>query len=98
MNDAKLYNVIRAPLVSVNEARLMEVSNQYVLVGGMAPSIADCTAAVAKGLDVYVAAVNVVNVKGKTKASRFRMGRRSDWRKAYVTLDHGKSIDVMATA
>jgi large subunit ribosomal protein L23 len=40
----------------------------------------------------------VVNVKGKNKAFKFRMGRRADSRKAYVTLAEGQSIDVMATA
>jgi len=48
--------------------------------------------------DVRVEAVNVVNVKGKNKSFKFRSGRRGDWRKAYVTLAEGQSIDVMAKA
>ena len=39
-----------------------------------------------------------VNVKGKTKNFRQRAGRRSDWKKAYVKLADGQSIDVMAKA
>ena len=58
----------------------------------------DIKAAVEKIFGVNVRAVNVVNVKGKSKAFKFRTGRRSDWRKAYVTLAEGQSIDVMATA
>ena len=42
-----------------------------------------------------VKAVNVVNVKGKNKSFKFRSGKRGDWRKAYVTLAEGQSIDVM---
>jgi hypothetical protein len=42
--------------------------------------------------------VNVVNVKGKSKTFKFRQGRRGDWRKAYVTLADGQSIDVMTTS
>jgi len=42
--------------------------------------------------------VNVVNVKGKQKAFKNRTGRRADWRKAYVKLAEGQSIDVMAKA
>ena len=42
--------------------------------------------------------MNVVNVKGKQKAFRSRMGRRSDWRKAYVKLADGQTIDVTAKA
>jgi len=59
---------------------------------------ADIKVAVEKLFDVKVEAVNVVNVKGKGKAFRNRMGRRGDWRKAYVKLAEGQSIDVMATA
>ena len=48
--------------------------------------------------DVKVEAVNVLNVKGKSKTFKFRAGRRGDWRKAYVTLAEGQTIDVMAKA
>lgn len=98
MNDAKLYNVIRAPRVSEKTARVQEVSNQYVFEVATTATKADIKAAIEKLFDVKVEAVNVLNVKGKSKAFRFRMGRRPDWRKAYVTLATGQSIDVMATA
>lgn len=98
MNDAKLYNVIRAPRVSEKTARLQEVSNQYVFEVATTATKADIKVAVEKLFDVKVEAVNVVNVKGKNKAFKFRMGRRPDWRKAYVKLAEGQSIDVMAKA
>ena len=98
MNEAKLYEVIRAPRVSEKTARLQEVSNQYVFEIAKTATKADVKAAVEKIFDVKVEAVNVVNVKGKSKAFKFRQGRRSDWRKAYVTLADGQSIDVMTTA
>lgn len=98
MNEAKLYSIIRAPRVSEKTARLQEVSNQYVFEVATDATKADIKAAVEKLFDVKVEAVNVVNVKGKSKAFRFRMGRRADWRKAYVKLADGQSIDVMATA
>ena len=98
MNDAKLYNVIRAPRVSEKTARLQEVSNQYVFEVATTATKADIKVAVEKLFDVKVEAVNVVNVKGKSKAFKFRMGRRPDWRKAYEKLAEGQSIDVMAKA
>ena len=98
MNDAKLYNVIRAPRVSEKTARLQEVSNQYVFEVATDATKADIKVAVEKLFDVKVESVNVVNVKGKTKSFKFREGRRNDWRKAYVTLAEGQSIDVMAKA
>ena len=98
MNEAKLYSIIRAPRVSEKTARLQEVSNQYVFEVATDATKADIKQAVEKLFDVTVEAVNVVNVTGKKKSFRFREGRRSDWRKAYVKLAEGQSIDVMAKA
>ena len=95
MNDAKLYSIIRAPRVSEKTARLQEVSNQYVFEVATDATKADIKVAVEKLFAVKVEAVNVVNVKGKNKAFKFRQGKRGDWRKAYVKLADGQSIDVM---
>ena len=98
MNDAKLYELIRAPRVSEKTARLQEVSNQYVFEVATDATKADIKVAIEKLFAVTVEAVNVLNVKGKGKAFKNRAGRRGDWRKAYVKLAEGQSIDVMAKA
>ena len=93
---SNVYEVIRAPRVSEKTARLQEVSNQYVFEVATDATKADVKAAIEQLFDVKVEAVNVVNVKGKNKSFKHRSGRRGDWRKAYVTLAEGQSIDVMA--
>ena len=93
--SAKIFNVLRAPRVSEKTARLQEVSNQYVFEISSDATKADVKAAVEQIFDVKVEAVNVVNVKGKNKSFKFRQGKRGDWRKAYVKLAEGQSIDVM---
>ena len=98
MNDAKLYNVIRAPRVSEKTARLQELSNQYVFEVATTATKADVKVAIEKLFNVSVEAVNVVNVKGKARSFKFRDGHRKDWRKAYVKLAEGQSIDVTAMA
>jgi large subunit ribosomal protein L23 len=98
MNEAKLYSIIRAPRVSEKTARLQEMSNQYVFEVATDATKADIKVAVEKIFDVKVDAVNVVNVKGKSKSFKNRSGSRGDWRKAYVKLAEGQSIDVMAKA
>ena len=98
MSAVNMYEVIRAPRVFEKTARLQEISNQYVFEVAKTATKADIKVAVEKIFDVKVKAVNVVNVKGKTKTFKFRQGRRSDWRKAYVTLAEGQSIDVMTTS
>ena len=97
-NTAKLYEVIRAPRVSEKTARLQEVSNQYAFEVAKDATKSDIKVAVEKLFDVKVEAVNVVNVKGKNKSFKNRSGRRGNWRKAYVKLADGQSIDVMAKA
>ena len=93
-----VYSVIRAPRVSEKTARLQELSNQYVFEVAKDATKADVKAAVEEIFEVKVSAVNVVNVKGKSKAFKNRAGRRGDWRKAYVTLADGQAIDVTAKA
>ena len=51
-----------------------------------------------RGMSVKVDRVTVVNVKGKSKSFRNRAGSRGNWRKAYVRLVDGQSIDVTAKA
>ena len=94
----KHYEIIRAPRVSEKTARLQEVSNQYVFEVATTATKADIKVAVERLFAVTVERVNVLTVKGKEKAFKNRMGRRVDWRKAYVTLAEGQSIDVMAKA
>jgi large subunit ribosomal protein L23 len=94
----KHYEIIRAPRVSEKTARLQEVSNQYVFEVATTATKADIKVAVERLFAVTVERVNVLNVKGKEKAFKNRTGRRVDWRKAYVTLAEGQSIDVMAKA
>jgi large subunit ribosomal protein L23 len=47
--------------------------------------------------DVNVESVRIVNVKGKNKAFRQRLGRRSDWKKAYVRVQEGQVIDLLGS-
>jgi large subunit ribosomal protein L23 len=58
--------------------------------------------AVEKKFNVTVTSVRTLNVKGKIKTQLTRRGRvvgkRSDWKKAIVTLKDGQSIDFLATA
>ncbi len=97
MSSEKILSVLKAPHISEKTARAQE-TNQYVFEVASDATKSDIKAAVEQLFSVKVEAVNVVNVKGKTKSFRFRTGRRGDWRKAYVKLAAGQSIDVMAKA
>ena len=98
MNEIKILSILRAPRVSEKTARIQEQSNQYVFEVATTATKADVKAAVESLFSVKVEGVNVVNVKGKQKSFRNRAGRRGDWRKAYVRLAEGQTIDEMAKA
>jgi large subunit ribosomal protein L23 len=97
MINESLYSVLRAPKVSEKTARLAE-SNQYVFEIAKTATKDDVKAAVEHLFNVKVLAVNVANIKGKSRSFRFRAGRRSDKRKAYVRLAEGQTLDVTAKA
>lgn len=91
--DARHYDVILAPhitekttLLSEQNAVVFKVSN-----GATKPEI---KAAVEGLFDVKVTGVNTIVVKGKTKRWKGKPYKRSDVKKAIVTLAEGQSIDI----
>ena len=91
--DDRLAKVLVAPIVSEKATSVAEKHNQVlfkVLRDATKPEI---KAAVELMFEVKVDAVQVVNVMGKAKRFGGRPGRRSDWKKAYVKLAQGQTID-----
>ena len=89
MNTERLMKVIRAPIIS-EKATMVGEKNRQVVFEVLADSTkAEIKAAVEllfKEQKVEVAAVNVVNLKGKQKRHGRFEGRRRDVKKAYVSL------------
>lgn len=98
MNQERLITIIRKPLVTEKTARNTERSNQYAFQVASDATKPEIKAAVKEMFNVEVESVQVVNVKGKSKMFQRRPGKRSDVKKAYVTLAAGSSIDLMAQA
>ena len=92
------YDVIVKPIITEKATLAGELANAVTFEVAKSASKPQIKDAVEKLFDVKVEAVNVVNVKGKNKSFRNRAGRRGDWRKAYVRLADGQSIDVTAKA
>ena len=87
------YDTIVAPVITEKSTYLSDENKVVfkVAIDASKPQIKD---AVEKLFGVTVTAVNTVVVKGKTKRFRGIKGRRSDVKKAIVTLKDGQSIDV----
>jgi large subunit ribosomal protein L23 len=95
MNKNRLYQVLLNPRVTEKTARVGENSNQYVFEVASDANKAEVRAAVEHLFEVNVESVRIVNVKGKTKSFRMRPGKRSDWKKAYVRVQEGQSLDFL---
>ena len=93
MSQEKLMNVLLGPHVSEKSQRIAEKVNQFVFRVRRDATAPDIKAAVDLMCEVKVADVNVVNVSGKQKRFGQRLGRRQDYKKAYVRLAPGESID-----
>jgi len=93
MSKERLYKVILAPVVSEKATMAAELANQVVFKVVKDATKEEVRKAVELVFDVKVNAVQVLNVKGKTKRTRFGVGRRNDWKKAYVSLAEGQEID-----
>ena len=72
----------------------MGESNQYAFKVDINATKLQIKKAVESYFSVNVEDVNVIKIKGKAKRSRYRIKKRSDWKKAYVRLAEGQTIEV----
>ncbi|MDC9725582.1 MAG: 50S ribosomal protein L23 [Gammaproteobacteria bacterium] len=95
MNVERLTKVIVGPVVAEKASRVAEQNNQVVLKVLPNANKLEIKHAVEQMFDVKVASVTTTNVKGKVKRTGRIMGKRSDWKKAYVTLVDGADINFL---
>ncbi|MBV8978746.1 MAG: 50S ribosomal protein L23 [Alphaproteobacteria bacterium] len=87
------HDVILSPVITEKSTLLTE-ANQVVFRVALDASKPKIAAAVANLFKVKVKSVNTVTVKGKRKMARGRAYKRSDFKKAIVTLEEGQQIDI----
>jgi large subunit ribosomal protein L23 len=88
-----IYSVIKKPHVTEKTSLGADSSNTVAIVGDKAANKIEIKQAVENLFKVKVADVRTVTVAGKVKRSGKTFGKRSNWKKAYVTLQEGQSID-----
>ncbi|MEN8168612.1 MAG: 50S ribosomal protein L23 [Pseudomonadota bacterium] len=98
MNEERLMKVLLAPLISEKSSIAAEQNNQYVFKVTTDATKPEIKQAVEMLFDVKVDSVKVANMKGKTKRFGQKMGRRNDWKKAYIALQAGQEIDLLGEA
>jgi large subunit ribosomal protein L23 len=100
-NTERLMKVLLAPVVSEKSTFIGEKHNQYAFRVMSSATKPEIKAAVelmfsTKDKKIEVMAVQVANVKGKEKRFGRFMGRRNNWKKAYVSLKTGQEINFVA--
>jgi len=91
-HQERLMTVIRGPHLS-EKSHMAAEKNQVVLKVRKDATKKEIRQAVELLFEVRVEGVQVVNVKGKTKRFQATKGRRNDWKKAYVRLAEGSSLE-----
>lgn len=93
---SKLASVLRAPVISEKSTIAAEANKQFVFSVQKQATKNQIKQAVELMFEVKVDSVRVLNVKGKKKRFGQTLGKRSDWKKAYVKLKEGHDIDFSA--
>ena len=93
MNQERIYKVLLGPHVSEKSAMSAEAGNQVVFKVLPTATKLEIKHAVEKLFKVEVVDVRTVNMKGKVKRNRFGLSKKPNWKKAYVKLAEGQTID-----
>lgn len=92
----QLMNILLAPHVTEKTSLVMQNHNQYAFRVRRSATKPQIRAAVELMFDVKVSGVQVVNETGKARRFGRTPGRTQDWKKAYVSLAAGQTIDLEA--
>jgi large subunit ribosomal protein L23 len=94
VSKAAAYDTILRPIIT-EKATIANENGQVTFAVAIDATKPQIKAAVEMLFSVKVVAVNTIVQKGKTKTFKGRLGRRSDMKKAMVTLADGQNIDLM---
>ena len=89
----ELRQVLKRPLITEKSTLAKELGNQVVFEVDRRASKVEIRQAVEKIFEVKVLKVRTANFEGKQKRQGRVLGRRGDWKKAYVTLAPGQSVE-----
>ncbi len=94
---AELHDILIRPVVTEKSTRLSDGENTYVFEVGLKANKHQVKHAVETLFGVRVADVRTCIVRGKVKRFGRYTGRRSNWKKAYVRLAAGDTLDFFAS-
>ena len=96
------YEILLYPILTEKMLKLQDDERKYAFKVDISVNKIDVKRAIQNRFDVTVEKVHIINVKGKTKQMNTKRGitrgKRSDWKKAIVTLREGDSINYFESA
>ena len=95
-NTERLMTLLLAPIVSEKGTYVADKHEQVIFRVSPSATKPEVKAAVELMFKVQVESVQISNVKGKEKRFGRFIGRRSNWKKAYVCLKPGQEINFAA--
>lgn len=94
MNSERIYTLLQAPVISEKAGVVSELANQYVFKVSLDAKKLEIKHAVESLFNVKVINVSTAVVKGKVKQNKYGKVHKSNWKKAYVRVAEGYSIDI----
>lgn len=98
MNEERLMKLLLSPIISEKSSRVADQHRQILFKVLPDATKLEIKQAVELMFKVKVAGVQVLNVQGKAKRFGARLGRRKNFKKAYVSLKEGYDIDFAGIA
>jgi len=98
MNQERVFKVLLGPHVSEKATVLADSKKQFVFKVATDATKLEIKKAVESLFNVKVAKVSTLNVQGKTKRTARGLGKRNDWKKAYIALQPGQDLDFSGNA
>jgi large subunit ribosomal protein L23 len=90
---AELHDILLRPIVTERSSHLQATQSTYVFEVGERANKLEIKGAVEAVFGVRVTAVRTIRVRGKAKRFGQHIGQRSNWKKAYVRLAEGDSLN-----
>ena len=93
-NIDKSLQTILAPQITEKATMIADKNNQVAFKVKKSATKSDVKTAIETMFKVEVTSVNILNMSGKTKRSGRIIGKRNDWKKAYVCIKSGQEINL----
>ncbi len=98
MNQERVFKVLLGPHISEKATMLADSQKQFVFKVATDATKLEIKKAIEQLFEVKVRSVSTLNVQGKTKRTARGLGKRNDWKKAYIALQPGQDLDFSSSA